>query len=412
MKNKPTVAFFIQTEVQFFSLAPLIYESMKLGDFDVVVLVDEFKNVDGGFAYMAAEVAESMRKGGIVPKVLSDFSNDYMFDICLLPYMNVGVKARCYLKYEYGTLNVKPNLTYTPKLLGGIHGFLCQSSITATLLAAYGMTFPVDNLRFVNVKKHQFKIRKKVVLFAPTYNDVEDERELANIIIELKKEYYVVVKGHHGMQHLDKNKDKKNILIELSDEYYKSDTNLSSLILGADVCLFDNSSAIAEAMYVNIPCSMVTKDPNGFSLDGIDTTQFKMVRDEIIPCCKNSKGVIDVLKRALSDEYRKKQKEAARLLLPKEYRTGVDGYIKVIRSILFDETMQDYIRLYDFIANERQSHLDVLHDEIMELHKVIEQQKECIKQKQDLLDDFAKRKLYKVADKIYEIEGRILNGKG
>ncbi len=397
--QRKKIAVHIQSEVQFFSLAPLLKKLKEL-PYRLEIVTDGFDGDESGYKEMATGTMALIKKAGFKPKLLTDFS-DEIFDIYLTPYIDKKIKAKCYLKYEYGTLNIKPNLTFTPEMMCEYHGFLCQSTVTTCLLQVYGKTFPVENLRFFGKKKKVVKRDKKQVLFAPTYNDKDDEAELAKIVKNLKKNYRVVVKSHHGMEYLKENAGKKQTLEDLADEYYGSEVSLSDLILKSDVCLFGNSSAIAEALYVGVPCAIVASDLDYFKLGDVHTTQYEFVQDDLIPYCEDSNGVNEVIKATLSDKYKKKQQQLAHEIFPAEYHTGVEGYLKVIEYFLNDALAQDYLILHDFNVREG-----------VVMREKARRYKEELDRKSAELDDYSKRKLNKLAAKIYKIEGRIINGKG
>lgn len=394
MVPKKKVAVHIQSEVQFFTLEPLLKE-LKKQPYSVEIVTDIFENNESGYKEMAASVVQLIKKAGYNPKSLDSFK-DTVFDAYLTPYIDNKVKSKCYLKYEYGTLNIKPNLTYIPAVMQEYHGFLCQSTITNNMLQVYGRTFPVDNLRFFGKKKKTVKREKPQVLFAPTYNDVDTEDELVEIVKNLKKKYYVVVKGHHGTEFLKKNASKKQVLVDLADKYYGSEASLSNLILESDVCLFGNSSAIGEALYADVPCAVATGDLDYFKLGDIHTTQFLFVRDGYIPYAKTAADVNKAIEAALSKKMIEKQKELSQKIFPKEYRTGVKGYLDVINYFLYDEVAQDYLKLHDQNIEEK-----------MTLKKELEQ----AKAKVEVLEDIEKRKLNRMAAKIYKLEGKIRHGK-
>lgn len=389
----------IQSEVQFFSMAPLIEELIK-NNYNVKVLVNKLEYDHEGFREMAEHTAEIIKKAGLAFEALEDYA-DFQFDIFLTPYMDNNIQSKCYLKYEYGTLNIKPNLTYTPELMGGFHGFLCQSTITKNLLSVYGKTFAVDNLRFF--KKHKnttIRRSRKVVLFAPTYNDLESPEELIKIIEKLKTEYYVIVKGHHGTQYLKRNCATKTALEKAADEYYGSETNIADLILKADVCLFGNSSAIAEALYANIPCAIFSHNLDSFKLGGVHTSQYHFVEDGYLYCCSDHNRINDVLQQTLQAESIRQQNILSEQLFPKEFHTGVYGYIDVIKYFLEDKQAQEYIQLHNYrIQHEKESQ-----ERIVKITKELNASK-------DLLEDYSKRKLYKLANKLYKLEGKLLHGK-
>ena len=398
--KKGKIAIHIQSEVQFFSLAPLLDE-LKKNKYDFQIVTDLFEDDESGYKTMAEGVKKLLKANGYTTKSIREFK-DVVFDVYLTTFIDDCIKAKCYLKYEYGTLNIKPNLTYLPYAIQRFHGFLCQSTITNELLKVYGATFPVDNLRFWNKKKTKHNDKKTRVLFAPTYNEQESEEDLVQIIKELKKEYYVIVKGHHGTDYLKENKGKKDVLMKEADEYYGSDACLSDLILSSDVCLFGNSSAIGEALYAGVPCAVFAKDLDYFKMEGMHTTQYYLVKDGILPYTNRIEKVDSIIKAALSDKCYKKQKQCSDTLFPSDYHTGVDGYIKVIDYFINDCLAQEYCALHDYAVNDNIKKDIVIKDLNRELNTL----KIQLDESRALLERNSRRKLYKVADKIYKIRGK------
>ena len=273
------------------------------------------------------------------------------------------------------------------------HGFLCQSTTTSNLLSAYGKTFPVDNLRFFGKKRKVLKHIRPQVLFAPTYNDDDSVDEIVEVIKILKTKYQVVIKGHHGTQFLKENQTKRETLEALADAYYGPETNLSDCILESDVCIFGNSSAIAEAVFAGVPCLIFAHDLDLFKLYDIHTTQFKLVESGYLPYCSNPKHILSTVKEALSKNTIVKQQELNKSLFPKEYHTGIDGYLAAINFFLYHPDASDYANLHDQIINSYKN--------------TIAEKSQTISNQQSSLEDYQKGKLYKLARKLYKIEGKI-----
>lgn len=401
-KKKPSIAVHIQSEVQVFSLLPLLERLKSDGGYDLQIVVDEFTTDTSGFKDVAASATELLKSSGFFPKSIDSFP-DTVFDIYLTPYIDGVIKARYFLKYEYGTLNIKPNLTYIPEVMEKYHGFLCQSTTTSNLLSAYGKTFPVDNLRFFGKKRKSPKREKPQILFAPTYNDDDSVEEIAEAIKTLKPHFRIIVKGHHGTQFLKSNQDKKKTLESLADAYYGSETSLSDLILESDVCIFGNSSAIAEAIYVNVPCLIFAHNLDLFKLYDIHTTQFKLVESGYLPRCSNPKNILKTVQETLSPRVKAKQQQLADVLFPKEYHTGIEGYLSAIEFFLHSPDAEDYSRLHDRILDSYKKTIAEKDQSNAELNQIISRQ-------QLLLDNYEKGKLYKLATKLYKIEGKIIHG--
>jgi len=400
--NHKKIAVHIQSEVQFFSLAPLLGELKKKYK-NVRIVANFFEEDSSGFKEMVEGVRMLLQKNGYVLENVKKFKNE-IFDLYLTPYIDNEIKARCFLKYEYGTLNIKPNLTYIPEAMERFHGFLCQSTITYELLKAYGATFPVDNLRFYGKKSKKNYRKKKTLLFAPTYNDLDDLDDIMKIIEQLKSQYYVIVKSHHGTNYLKENFDKKCVMEKLADEYYGSDINLSDLILRSDVCLFGNSSAIAEALYAGVPCAIFAKDLDYFKLGDIHTTQYELVKNNFLPYANKAENVMGAISDALTEEWVDVQKRLSMELFPKKYRTGIDGYMAVIEWFLESEVAGDYCRLHDYVIVQK-------YEAIEREAKEKEMANERIAQLESDIKEIKSSGLYQSLMKINKIKRRIINGK-
>ncbi len=133
-----------------------------------------------------------------------------------------------------------------------------------------------------------------------------------------------------------------------------------------------------------------------FKLGDIHTTQYLFVRDGYIPYAKTAADVNKAIEAALSKKMIEKQKELSQKIFPKEYRTGVKGYLDVINYFLYDEVAQDYLKLHDQNIAEK-----------MDLKAELRKAKARI----DALEDIEKRKLNRMAAKFYKLEGKIRHGK-
>lgn len=403
--RKKEIAVDIQNEVQYFSLAPLLPELVKR--YNVSIISGNLCPGDSAYEQIIKGTEYVLEKNNIQYKRLPEVKDLY-FDLCLCPYITNRIKAKHYLKYEYGTLNIKPSLTYTPACLSGFHGFLCQSSITKVLLSAYAMTFPVDNLRLFNLSR---KPEKNTILFAPTYNDDDSIKDIHILISQLKTAgFRVIIKGHHGTEHLKQNKQKRDLLFELADEYYGSETSLSSLLVRAEACLFGNSSAIGEALYAGVPCAIFAHNLDSFALGDIHTSQYHFSKDKIIPFCNKPSMVAQAVKECLSSTTQNKQKLLASQLFDASFRTGTKGYLDAIAVFLQDTTgiIDEYSSLLHIA---KQKELNESRKENQVLRQNLEKTKEELLGCQHIINDYNNGKLYRLARKLYDLEGKIINGK-
>ena len=389
--SSKSIAVNIQSEVQFFTVEPLL-EELKRSFKEVKIVLDSFESNHDGYESLSSHVTELLKRQGLHP----EFSHNLtyrVFDIYLTPYSDDPIRAKCYLKYEYGTLNAKPILTYIPTKMERFHGFLCQSTVTSSLLSCYGKTFPVDNLRFYGKKRRAPKTAQKRLLFAPTFNDQDKAEEFQKLIKILKSDYHIIVKSHHGIAYLKTNQQKKDVLESLADEYYGPETSLSELILDSDVCLFGNSSAIGEALYAGVPCAVFAHDLNYFKYGDLSTTQYQLVKAGYLPFADNISQVKAAVDKALSEKFIKKQRDLAKILFPQNYRTGTKGYLDAINYFLNSQEAKDYVIFHDEISKSRREMVAAKDAEI----------EHCAQ----ILKGYEDGKLFSLARKLYQIEGKI-----
>ena len=98
-------------------------------------------------------------------------------------------------------------------------------------------------------------------------------------------------------------------------------------------------------------------------MDDIHSTQWQLIQEGVIPWAKKSGEVVERVKEAVTAKYRKRQQECAKWLFPKEMRTGVEGYMKVIEFYLNDKLGQEYCHFHQYMVRERHKEIDVLKDE-------------------------------------------------
>ena len=396
--KKKTIAVHIQSEVMFYSLEPLLVAFKKM-PYKVVILIEEHSDDNEGWKEMSAGTIKLMKKHGFQPKHTEDFK-DTIFDLCLTPYMDGLIRAKCYLKYDYGSLNTKPVLTYIPAALDGFHGFLSTGVDSLNYMSVYGKTFPVDNLRFLGKKRKENKGEKKIILFAPTYNDEYDVSENEEIIRRLKKHYYVIVKAHHGINYLKRNDKKKQSLQSGADEYYGSEVDLIDLMMRADVCLSGNSSTIGDAVRAGVPCVVYAHDLDCFRWKDFHTTQYELYKDGWLLACDKVEEVEKMISLALGSEYRKRWSKLADIMFPETFRTGVEGYLKVINYFLNDPAAKKYVLLYDYVNEMRLEEIRKKDVDIKELQRGMMVQQEAI-------EYYRKRRLYKFVNKMYGLREKV-----
>lgn len=405
-KEEKSIGVHIQTEVQFYAIEPVLQE-LKKYPYKTTILIERHEDDVEGQKEKARGVTQLMKEHGFSVEYSED-NEKTIFDLGLTPYMDGRVKAKCYLKYEYGSLNTKPALTYIPSITAGFHGLLCPSTDGVNMLACYGRTFPVDNLRFLGKKKRRNTKNRKIVLFAPTYNDEYDAEDNARIIAQLKKHYYVIVKAHHGIKYLKINKNKKEMLQKGPDEYYGSEISIVDLLMRADVCLANCSSVIGDAMRADVPCAVYTKDIDAFRWKDFHSTQYDLYKSGKLLVCNNPDRIVETINQALEKKYIHNWRKVSDSFFPKEYRTGVKGYMDVIDYYLNDPVAKKAVMLQDYYSSYWRDEIKLRENVIDEMDnyiKVLEQTRDNLT---EALKAYSQSRIYRVAGKIYRVSKKFI----
>ena len=245
------------------------------------------------------------------------------------------------IKYRYSALSAKPEPVYRPEGNIEYDAILCYGPYEADIFKIYAETYIIGNMKYVDYAKKEHD-GKPNLLYLPTYGDISSIDCILGIMEELKTKYKVIVKMHHGTSFLKDEQERVDLLKKVADEWHDVNTPLDELLSIADVVLSDNSGAVFEAIYVNVPVAIYAKEINK-KLGDFDTTQYLMVQEGIIPYTYTASKINEILELAISEEYRKKQRETrAKLFSAKENLT--EDFISVIKKYLNDEVNQRYKR--------------------------------------------------------------------
>jgi len=369
MKNiiKKDIAVVIQNSIQF--------QSIKNG---IDILISKGKNIDiyipkmqdeDGYGNMFNEFYNNISKSYSIKR---DDIEDIEYKILLEPYVTdsyfkLNYKYR--IKYKYSSISAKPNPVYKPELNLCYDGIICFGEYEANYLSTYSKPLIIGNMKYENFKRNT--VGKPILLYLPTFGQHSYIEEFVNEIDNLKKEYEIVVKMHHGTSFLIKEKKRVELLEKKCDRCYDQNTELAKLLEEASVVLSDNSGSIFEAIYANVPVGIFAKDINDTKLGNFDTTQYMLVKKEIVPYTNNAKEILNILKKAKSEEYFEKQKK---------WRNKA-FYIEENQTIRFVENIEKYLNDDEEIVRYKNMH-DILKEEYYANKKtVIEKQNYILEQK-------------------------------
>ena len=409
--KKHDVAVTIQNMVQFYNMKPGIDAMIKAG-LSVDIYIPQIK---GGWADMYEDTFTRVDSGYNIYR--SDQEIDYK--ILLEPYpMDILFKFhyKYRLKYKYGALCAKPSVVYHAKDYICYDGLLCNGPYEAGYLKTFAQTFIIGNMKYSNFHKKKEEHGKPVLLYLPTYGRFSSLKEVAGKLDSLKEKYYIIIKYHHGVLAEHENIYETD---QKCDEWYDHKTELTTLLERADVVLSDNSGSIFEAIYADVPVAIFSSEINE-SLDEFYTTQYDLVQKGVIPYTDNVEYLSDILEKALSDEYIKKQEKvrAEYFYIPENQ---VADFMTVINKFMKDEINIRYKQLHDIFSRDYMGK-----KELAEKFPYVEQEAKSVREKflkccmekeecerklsecERKLSYYENGKLYRLMKKVYSIAFKIL----
>lgn len=436
MENK--IAIVIINYIQFVNIKPGIDELISRGHkIDIYCPKDNKENE--GYSNLFEDNIKILKKMGY--NVYREVDKAQKYKILLEPYPFMNIKAKYKIKYRYGTLSAKPNIVYgNPQNYIFYDAILCGGTYDANYLSNYSKTYLTGNMKYINfTKKVKKKSNKKILLYLPTYGTCSSLDFIGEYLNNLRKDYYVIAKLHHGTTFLKKEKSRKSKLENSVDELYDLHKDLSELLSIADVVLSDNSGAIFEAMYKEVPVAIFSNDVNQNKWGEFNTTQYELCKKGIIPYTDSLKEIPEIIEKALSPSIFKKQIEWNRenLYHPKN---PIKDFISIIEMYLNDridqryfefhkEFRKHYFELFEYkqqtpaLINNQEiqiqnltidvSHqkekIEVLQKKLSETKDTLNQLEEKITQKQAEIEKLQKKLYYYETGKLYRIAKKIYN---
>ena len=342
---KKDIAIVIENLIQFQYIENGI-NTLLNNNISLDIYVPTSKYADG-FDNLFNNAYDYLQKNNYSPK---RFPDNTEYKILLEPYPTdkyFKIKHTYRIKYPYSLIAAKPDPSFRPDWNIYYDAILCHSEHEASYLKTYAETLVIGSL------KHKFSKTysdKPTLLYLPTYGDLSSIDELINVFSDLKNKYYIIIKFHHGTSFLNNEKERLEQLKSLADEWYDLNTSLSYLLSKSDVVLSDNSGAIFEALYNDVPVAIFAKNINK-KLGKFDTIQYDLVTSDIIPYTNNPDDIFKLLSLSCSDKYKIKQKNIKNDLFYISENSEQE-FLNIIRNYLNDNINLKYKQLHDVLKND------------------------------------------------------------
>ena len=389
------IAIIVQNIIQWYSIRKLAIFLKEKKHLAVDIYLYDPAGSSTGFHNIANDTAKAISSDSFIP---STKPANYNYKICLAPYSNmININCKYKLGYCYGVATTKPQFTLNPTAKIGFHGLFLHDTYGAELFSIYGKTYIVPDLYIDKIAPYKFT-DKPTVLFLPTYHE-PSTIQTAQALGQLKDKYHVIIKGHHGTDNLEDEKNKKELLASIADEIYPSTYPIKKLFERCSVVLSDNSGAVMDALYANIPVAISASKIN-CDIPNINTLQYQLVESKIIPYTNtpNPKNINHIISTALSNKTIKIQRSASNNLFPIK-TGGAEAWYKIIKKYLEDKISQDYYNAHDFFSN-KYYHLE---QDNARLSQEITTLKLSLSKAEKSLDQYKNSRLHQAVNKIQGI---------
>lgn len=269
--NKILIA--ISNPTSFYAIKNDIDELQNNNSVDLVII--------NSYGIEVVKVMESILSDHGFRAQTLDTVRDRSYKVLLEPFpITTNINTEFRIRYEYGVTPayVKPNPVYSLEWNLLYDAVLCYSHIAADVLSACTRPYIVKPLQFSNFKRNRKSPTKTNLLILLTWGDVSVTQKLESIKKRLGKNYYFIIKAHHGIEYLPKYRHSIEILKSVADEYYDASANINELFSLADVVITDNSSAVFTAIYLGIPAAIYTEANSDYhNLNGIKAAHFSLL---------------------------------------------------------------------------------------------------------------------------------------
>jgi len=348
--NSHRICVYIETEVQFQSIEPVLERLLtdKKTTLYIFVPVSEQENQE-----IFDETAKVIQSHGYkVNRSMSDKIKKTKYQVLLSPYIYhwqyYEINAKYYLQYSYGSYYFnKPNWNIS-RLLSEEYladAILSHAVGTQEAVNVVSKTYITPELRLANFKPKPLKKgEKRTIAFVPTYNDLKFAIRFIESIDDMRKQYRVILRGHHRSIHVEKDKVMyTNFSNKFDAVYDSSDITIKQVLEESDLVISDNSSAFLEAMNVRVPVALFSKNPNEFRYRDINSTQYDLVEKGEVLWTNQPQELMNIIERTLRRDMIERQRKASDRMFPVVSRKDpVDQYMDIINIYMEDQLPSNY----------------------------------------------------------------------
>ena len=216
-KDNKKIAVVIYNHIQCLNILPGVEELIRLG-YEVDLYCPK-TNDKTGFQDLFDDNIKDLRKKGY--KVHTK-ANNTLYKILLEPYEDpdLVINSKYKIRYRYSQITGKPNVVLKPFLYLRYDCYLSSGKYESRLINNYTNTEIVSDLKYITFKKKNYNKSKKVLVYLPTYGKECSIDLIIDELNNLRKDYYVITKIHHGTCFLKNEIDRIEKIKNSVDEFY------------------------------------------------------------------------------------------------------------------------------------------------------------------------------------------------
>lgn len=354
-KRTKDILFYIENEVQFSSLEPLLtyLRDNTSISFDIVVpdatsqgAVGSKKMYDACAGLVSSRGFELTRSidDVVLPESIVDTRYKVMMAAYIFHWQRQNVRAKYFIMFPYASYYLnKPNWTI-PRFMELDYmadALLSHAIGTKDITDIYTKTYIVPSLKLMNFRKKTAKREKPVLFFAPTYNEIEFAVRFLESIEDIKKAYKVAMRGH-PKEHREGNSPIEHLYGCADEVYDPQEYSLVEAMEKSDLVVSDNSATIFDAIYCGMPVAIFSRDPNSLRYNEINTAQSELIKDGNILWTDEPDKIVDIANQTLRPDMIKRQDAMRKELFPLKKADPVKEWMSVINLYLNDKIPYGY----------------------------------------------------------------------
>lgn len=356
------VAVIIQNMIQYESFKPAL-DVMNERNINVHIYVPTHDESEHIWEEMYEITAQKLKEKNIKTKRQVDEKEEY--DILFATHVIEefkGIKRKYFIKFRYGIAS-KTELTLSLNKNYQFDATLTYGKIDTETFSNFGKTFEIGNIKYAYFEKEE-KIKKdeKInILYLPTYGPHSSYFDIVPELIKLKDKYNIMIKLHHGTNHLNNETEKKikKMVDENFNQIYASEESLLEILKNTDLVISENSGAVGDAVAAKIPLVVYEGNKNNNYGEFIPTN-FRIVTDGLVCGLKDVKDLEITIKKCLSKTYMDKRNEAFALLYGCENSETKNRFNQMLDKLEEGIISDEYLQIRKNIVKEYDKKLETL----------------------------------------------------